>query len=117
MSNYITVMKFAHGKLHYFVMERNKTVLFLYQMYYKDFFLHQAHYNPTDETIIIEPEVSGVQDGKKEQKARGQWGSKTEFMLSSIGYAVGLGNIWRFPYLCYTNGGGKYILKLNEFNF
>ncbi len=39
-----------------------------------------------------------------------EWGSYTEFLLASLSYAVGLGNIWRFPYLVYRNGGGKCIL-------
>lgn len=43
---------------------------------------------------------------------RAAWSGKMQFFLSIIGYSVGLGNIWRFPYLCQQNGGGKYCFHL-----
>ena len=41
-----------------------------------------------------------------DEEGREGWGNKTEFLLASIGLAVGVGNVWRFPYLCQKNGGG-----------
>ena len=41
---------------------------------------------------------------------RDQWGSKLGFILAAVGSAVGLGNIWRYPYLLYSNGGGAFLI-------
>uniref|UniRef100_A0A1A7ZYQ1 Transporter n=1 Tax=Nothobranchius furzeri TaxID=105023 RepID=A0A1A7ZYQ1_NOTFU len=43
-------------------------------------------------------------------QARGQWASKAEFLLAVAGQIIGLGNVWRFPYLCYKNGGGVFFV-------
>lgn len=41
---------------------------------------------------------------------REQWGSRPGFILAAVGSAIGLGNIWRFPYMAYENGGGAFFI-------
>ncbi|MCS5421589.1 sodium-dependent transporter, partial [Psychrilyobacter sp. S5] len=44
------------------------------------------------------------------EENRGQWGSRSGFILAAIGSAIGLGNIWRFPYVAASNGGGAFLI-------
>ncbi|NP_001087657.1 solute carrier family 6 (neutral amino acid transporter), member 19 S homeolog [Xenopus laevis] len=46
----------------------------------------------------------------EEASERPQWDNKAQYMLTCIGFCVGLGNVWRFPYLCQSHGGGAFMI-------
>jgi SNF family Na+-dependent transporter len=56
--------------------------------------------SPDDVKEVDDPEDIGKE----------KFGNKFEYYLSCIGFAVGFGNVWRFPYMCYSSGGAAFLI-------
>ncbi|KAM9475985.1 sodium-dependent neutral amino acid transporter SLC6A17 [Clarias gariepinus] len=70
-----------------------------------DYKSSQMSMNMTGGGAAPKPDISpDLEDG------RPAWNSKVEYILAQVGFSVGLGNVWRFPYLCQKNGGGAYLV-------
>uniref|UniRef100_A0A8C4ETS0 Transporter n=1 Tax=Dicentrarchus labrax TaxID=13489 RepID=A0A8C4ETS0_DICLA len=70
---------------------------------------HCLHLDPFP-YLTSKPERNLMKNNVPAKYDRGQWANKREFILALVGEIIGLSNVWRFPYLCFKNGGGVFLV-------
>ncbi|XP_032827123.1 sodium-dependent neutral amino acid transporter B(0)AT1-like [Petromyzon marinus] len=64
-----------------------------------------------EEMDLYVPSYAELDEREKDTAGdRPKWDNKTQYMLTCVGFSVGLGNVWRFPYLCQSHGGGAFMI-------
>lgn len=68
-----------------------------------------------DDRILSHEDLDRME--KEEDGDRPKWDNKGQYILTCVGFCIGIGNVWRFPYLCQTHGGGKLTSKRERETF
>lgn len=66
---------------------------------------------PNPDLDLRIPSYTDLEKMDKEAKDRPQWDNKAQYILTCVGFCIGLGNVWRFPYLCQSHGGGNWLIN------